>query len=301
MLVASSPAGVLYVLAASVLWGTTGTAASFAPQVGPLAVGSFAMGIGGLLQAAVAARALRTERVGLWRCRWALLLGGLAVAVYPLAFYSSMRFAGVAVGTIVSIGSAPIVSAVLERVIDRAPLRPRWALGVMLGIVGAVLLVATRGDAPGSAPVIGILLGVVAGATYAGYTYAATRMMRAGVSRSAAMGGAFGLGGILLVPVMIVTGAPILHSPLNAGVAVYMALVPMFAGYLLFGAGLWRVASSTATTVSLAEPVVAAILAVVVVGEIFTLAGWIGMGLIALCIVVIVLPERARSSGVSAA
>lgn len=35
-------------LAASVLWGTTGTAATFAPAVGPLAIGAAAMGLGGL-------------------------------------------------------------------------------------------------------------------------------------------------------------------------------------------------------------------------------------------------------------
>jgi len=42
--------GTLCVLAASVLWGTTGTAATFAPAVGPLAIGAAAMGLGGLLQ-----------------------------------------------------------------------------------------------------------------------------------------------------------------------------------------------------------------------------------------------------------
>lgn len=33
----------------SVLWGTTGTAATFAPDAGPFAIGSAALGIGGLL------------------------------------------------------------------------------------------------------------------------------------------------------------------------------------------------------------------------------------------------------------
>ena len=48
--------GALSVVAASVLWGTTGTAATFAPGVSPLAIGAVAMGAGGLLQALVAAR-----------------------------------------------------------------------------------------------------------------------------------------------------------------------------------------------------------------------------------------------------
>jgi DME family drug/metabolite transporter len=65
------------------------------------------MGVGGLLQAAAAFRVVRAHRVGLaaqWRT---LAVAAGAVAVYPLAFYSSMRLGGVAVGTVVSIGSGP--------------------------------------------------------------------------------------------------------------------------------------------------------------------------------------------------
>ena len=44
--------GIVFVLVAALLWGTTGTAAAMAPGVGPLAIGAAAMGVGGLLQAA---------------------------------------------------------------------------------------------------------------------------------------------------------------------------------------------------------------------------------------------------------
>ena len=91
--------GSVCVLAAAVLWGTTGTAAALAPGVGSVAVGAAAMGVGGLLQAAAAHRGLRAHRAGLaaqWRT---LAVAAGAVAVYPLAFYTSMRLAGVAVGT----------------------------------------------------------------------------------------------------------------------------------------------------------------------------------------------------------
>jgi drug/metabolite transporter, DME family len=117
--------GTACVLAASVLWGTTGTAATFAPAVGPLAVGAVAMGLGGLLQALTAAAPMTRQRAAL-RVQWRLvLLGGTAVAVFPLVFYTSMRVAGVAVGTVVSIGSAPLASALAERVIDRHRLTAR--------------------------------------------------------------------------------------------------------------------------------------------------------------------------------
>ena len=132
--------GALFVLAASVLWGTTGTAATFAPDVSPLAIGAVAMGFGGLLQAAIAARPMTASAASL-RSQWrTVALGAVAVAVYPLAFYSSMHLAGVAVGTVVSIGSAPLASAVIERVVDKRPFTGRWAAGAVLGVSGAVLL-----------------------------------------------------------------------------------------------------------------------------------------------------------------
>ena len=60
-------------------------------------------------------------------------------------------------------------------------------------------------------------------------------------------------------------------------VGIYMALVPMLLGYLLFGYGLTRVTPSAATTLTLAEPAIAALLAVVLVGERLPAIGWAGL------------------------
>jgi drug/metabolite transporter, DME family len=287
--------GALFVLIAAVLWGTTGTVASFAPDVGPLAIGAAAMGVGGLLQAALAGRALAHAREQLRR-RWlTIVLGGLAVAVYPLAFYSSMRLAGVAVGTVVSIGSAPIASALIERLVDRHRLTRRWMLGAGVGLVGVVMLSVSEpahGAEGGGSIAVGILLGLLAGLTYALYSWTAHRTMQAGVNSRVAMGSIFGVGGALLMPVLLVTGAPLLESWNNFAVGAYMALVPMFLGYVFFGLGLARVKASTATTLSLAEPVVAAVLAVLLVGERLPPVGWIGVGLVIASLAVLTVPLR---------
>lgn len=296
--------GAVFVLAASVLWGTTGTAATFAPDVSPLAIGAVAMGFGGLLQAAIAARPIRAFKGSLRRQWRTVALGALAVAMYPLAFYSSMHLAGVAVGTVVSIGSAPLASAVIERVMDKRRFTRRWAVGAVLGVSGAVLLclaesVAESGhanQAPGaewSTPA-GIALGLLAGLTYALYSWAAHRLINTGVPSRAVMGAVFGVGGLLLMPVLAATGAPFLASWQDFSVGAYMAVVPMFAGYVLFGWGLARVRASTATTVSLAETVVAAVLAVVVVGERLPALAWIGAALIAGSLFILTLPAPRR-------
>lgn len=286
------------VLIASFLWGTTGTAATFAPQVSPLAIGAVAMGIGGLLQALLAVKSLRNDRMKLAANRNILLLGGLSVAVYPLAFYSSMYLAGVTIGTVVTIGSAPLFSALAEWVIERKTITKQWLAGAVAGIVGIALLCFYGGDPKGDdiaastgKGTAGVLLGLLGGLTYALYTWAAHSLMRKNISSKAAMGAIFGIGGVCLMPVLVATGGALLASWNNALVGAYMAVVPMFAGYLLFGYALARIPASTATIITLTEPVIAAILAVVIVGESLSALGWFGAFLVLCCLFILSAPR----------
>ncbi|MGR7026260.1 DMT family transporter [Geodermatophilus sp. URMC 62] len=287
------------VLAAAVLWGTTGTAAALAPGVGSLAVGAAAMGVGGLLQAAAASRVVRVHRAAL-AAQWpTLAVSAAAVAVYPLAFYTSMRLAGVAVGTVVSIGSAPVAAALVERVVDHQPLSRRWALGAAAGVLGVLALALARAGEEGTVsggagtrPVLGIGLGLLAGLTYAVYSWGAARVMRGGLPSRPVMGAVFGAGGVLLLPVLLLTGAPIVASWSNLAAVAYLAVVPMFLGYVLFGRGLAAVSASTATSLSLLEPAVAAVVAVLVLGERLPALGWLGTGVLLAGLVVLTAPAR---------
>ncbi|WP_433870778.1 EamA family transporter [Saccharopolyspora sp. CA-218241] len=271
-------AGPLPVLVAAALWGTTGTAASFAPA-DPVSIGAATMGFGGLLLLALAGRsaltAARAAGPGL------LLLGALAVAVYPLAFYTSMALAGVAIGTVVALGSAPVFAALLERWADGARLDGRWALAAALSVLGGALLIT--GGSPeggGDGSVLGVLLGLLAGATYVIYSWVAGRLMRRGHGSRAVLGALFGAGAAVLLPVLALTGGALLRSTTGVLVAGYLALVPMGLAYVAFGAGLRRTPVRVATTLTLLEPLVAAVLGVVVVGERFGAQSWLGMALL---------------------
>lgn len=290
--------GIAVLVGASVIWGTTGTAATLAPEVGPLAIGSAALGVGGLLQAVVAIPQLRAAAPELQENRRTIIAGAVALWIYPLAFYSSMHFAGVAVGSVISLATAPLFSGLLEWTIDRKPLGSWWVAAAFLGVVGAGLLASSDLDTgpPGGASMgLGISLGLLAAAMYATYSWAAKNLMNQGVNRAAAMGSVFGLGGLALIPVLLVTGAPLISSWEAFAVASYMALIPMFLGYLMFGYGLTKVPASTATTVTLIEPGVAAVLAVWFVGERLTVAGWVGVALFALVLVVVSVAPPSRT------
>lgn len=283
---------------ASLLWGTTGTAASFMPDsVSPLVIGASTMTVGGILLFAVSARrSLAAIRDAASR-RW-LLVGALGVFVYPLAFYLSMNLAGVAIGNVVSLGTGPVFAALLEWIFERAKLSRLWLACTGVAIVG-VLLLALGGHGAGasgdSANVVpGILLGILAGLAYALYTYASSRAIRTGHPSGGVMGGMFGLGALGLLPILLLLGAPLLHSATSIGIAAYLALGPMFLAYVLFGIGMRTLSSSTATTITLLEPFVATLLAIIVVGERLEPLGWIGLALILVAVTILATARHPR-------
>jgi DME family drug/metabolite transporter len=106
------------------------------------------------------------------------------------------------------------------------------------------------------------------------------------------MAAMFGLAALVLLPSLAITGDNLLTTPIHASVALYMAVVPMFIGYLCFSRGLRQVEASTATLITLLEPVVAVMLAVLIVGERFMPVGWLGVMLIMLSLLLQTVKRR---------
>ncbi len=276
--------GVWALVASCVLWGTTGTAASFFPEaVSPLAIGASTMTLGGVLLLLVNRRGaiavLRDRGVRGW-----LIAAALGMVAYPLSFYASMDLAGVAIGNVISLGSGPLFAALLEWRVARTRLTGRWMLSAAIAIAGMALLVAGGHgeDSPVDAASIpaGVALGLVAGAGYALFTFASGIVIRAGHTGRGTMGAAFGLAAVPLAGVLFVVGAPLLASPATVGIAFYLAIGPMFLAYLFFAVGVRVLSSSTVTVITLLEPLVATLLAVLVVGERLDPLGWAGLALI---------------------
>lgn len=281
--------GTLSILFASTLWGTTGTAASLAPDVSALAIGAFSMGIGGFMQACLSAKSLKRDFRKVVHKKKTLLISIIALATYPLAFYSSMRFAGVAIGTVISISTAPFFSALLECLFSRnQTITKRWMMSFAIGVIGITLLLASESSANSlfdqDMKHWGVLLGLLAGLTYAIYTWGVKAMIDHGIESQTAMGSVFGIGGVLLLPTLFITGDNLFASSTNTTVMLYMALIPMGLGYVAFGFGLRFVTASGASILTLFEPVIAAALAVAIVGEEISFIGWVGITLTLVCL-----------------
>ncbi|MEZ8289969.1 MULTISPECIES: DMT family transporter [Vibrio] len=289
--------GTLAILFASILWGTTGTAASFAPDLSPLAIGAFSMGVGGLMQAGLAYRKILFAFDKLLQNKRLLAVSALALAVYPLAFYSSMKLSGVAIGTVVSIATAPFFSALLECLISKKNnINKRWLTSFAIGVVGIGLLVFSESSSTNESgddlKLLGIALGLLAGLCYAIYSWATKALIDKDIESQAAMGSIFGLGAMLLLPTLWFTGENLFSSQINVLVISYLTLIPQCLGYIAFSFGLRHVTASSANLLTLFEPVVAAVLAVCVVGELIPFIGWLGMFLIVLCLLLQSKPSK---------
>ena len=266
-------------LVASVLWGTTGTAASLFPSdVSPLAIGAVTMALGGVLLFLVSLRRSIVVVKDAAARRW-VLIGAIGVVAYPLAFYCAMDLAGVAIGNVVALGSGPVFAAIIEWLIERHRPTRRWAASTLVAVAGIALLsgFGRRVTDVGDSLLPGAALGLVAGLAYALYTYSSSRALAAGHGGRGVMGAMFGFGALPLLVVLLIAGAPLLQSGRSVGISAYLVIAPMFLAYLLFGIGLRRIRSSVATTITLVEPLVATVLAVTVVGERLTALGWLGL------------------------
>jgi drug/metabolite transporter, DME family len=276
----TTPAAVGAVLLAAALFGTTGTAQALGPDATtPLGVGAARLLVGGLALLAVLPLLGHRpdEAVRLWRTP-AGLSAGACTALYQVCFFAGVQRAGVAIGTLAAIGSGPVLAGLLARfVLGERPGRA-WVVATGLCVAGLALLVLEGGQ--DDTDVVGVLLAVLAGLGYAAYTVLAKAMMRSGAASTPVMAAAFSLGGLLLVPVLLLQPLAWLATPGGAALALYLGLVTTTLAYVLFGRGLAVLPAGPVTTLVLAEPLVATALGTTVLGERLAVAGAVGAGLV---------------------
>ncbi len=258
-------AGNILVLLAAVLWGTTGTAQACAPEgFNPLVIGSLRLLIAGLLLLLLSA--LKGSLSSILRCRKiALVLAALLAAGYQLCFFSAVAKTGVAIGTVVGIGSAPLIGGLLGRLFRQERLQGRWYIAVLLAITGCTFLSCANGHQV-HVDMTGILLALGAGACYAGMTIVLKEVLQHSEAISV-MAVVFSLAAIMLIPVLLCNGLQWLLQTRSLLVVFHLGLVATAIPYILFARGLRVTTVTTATVLTLAEPMTAASLGILLLHE----------------------------------
>ena len=276
----SAGSALLAVAGAAALFGTTGTAAALGPDdLSPVTAGVWRSVIGGVALVVVAVA--RGEAP--WRYPRRLgttLLGGVAVAAYQLTFFEAVDRTGVAVGTLVTIGTGPVVAGILDGVVGRHRPTTQWFVGAGVALAGVVLL-SGGGD---SVDAGGLAFAVVAGASFPFYGFAAQRLME---DRPVvpAMASTFGVGALLVLPLALSRSAEAFASAGSVVTILYLGLATLALAYVLWGVGLQQLRLSLVVVVTLLEPAVASTLAVVVLDEALTLSLVVGILLVGMGVV----------------
>jgi len=259
----SLAAGALLVLAAGVLWGTTGTTQALAPAgVTPTCIGTMRLVVGGGVLMLLA-----LVRGGFGTGRWPVLLtllAGFCVASYQLCFFWAVQRTGVAVGTLVGIGSSPVIAGVLGFLFRGERPGRRWAVATCFALAGCGLLVGGGGKL--SVDPVGVVLALGAGVSYASYTMAIKGLLP-GRTPDAVMAVVFCIGALLLSPLLFTADLSWMASTRGLATVLYLGVIVTALSYWLFARGLRSVPVATAVTLSLAEPLTAALLGIVVLGE----------------------------------
>ena len=261
---------------AGICFGTTGTAQALGPKgISPLAVGSARLIAGSLLlflvHRSAATSLAKISRRDLW-------LSAIGVALYQITFFSAVRSTGVAIGTVTALGSAPALTGIVAFVMNREKPTRRWFFATLITTLGILVLSTSKGISDFN--IRGFLLAIGAGTAYSIFAVASKRALTQGVSITEAMFRIFSLGAILSAPLLFVGNTHWIITPRGLALILWLGLVPTALAYMAYAYGLAKVRASTASTLILAEPATATLLAALVLAEAITAHGWIGISVV---------------------
>lgn len=288
----------LRILAAAAIWGSIGVAGrvAFGGGADPLETAFFRAAIAFLTIAAGVAiwnrPLLRVRRGDLWLFAG---FGIISIAAFFFVYLYAISRTSVATAAIL-LYTAPIWVIVLSSILFHEPLTRGKILAVALAFAGCVLVV--RGYDPRSLRLNlpGVLAGLASGFTYGMYSIFGKTALRR-YSPLTTLVYALGIGAVALGGAAAAAGA--LRGPHSAaawGAIVYLSLVTTLLAQWLYLSGLDAVEAGRASLVATFEPVVAAILGYVALGEILEIWQIVG-GLLVLSAVLTV--RRLGQAGVS--
>lgn len=295
--------GLIYVVIAAAGWGTAGAVAAAlygGSGLGPLAL-TFWRAAGGFVLLLGVRLVRRPARAGAAepraRALRRVLATGAGLTVFQAAYFCAVRSTGLAVATVVTLGSGPVLIALAARL----AMGERLGRGGVLAVVGALggLAVLVLGDGGASVRPAGIALAVLSAAGYAAITVLTRWWGRRGEGGDpfGTSMWAFGLCAVLMLPAAWAEG-PLPHAAHLGRTLLllgYLASLPTALAYGLYFAGAAVLRAATVSVVALIEPLSATVLAVTLLGERLTGATVLG-GACLLGAVVALAVDEARAA-----
>ena len=286
----SSLVGGLFVLIGALCFSTTGFTQALIVDDGAssYAIGTIRMLFGGLLLLGLCAiRGTLPVRRG-WDLK-CLFLTVFGVGVYQLCFFKGTLQAGVAMGTLAAMGFTPVVAAILGAIFYKVIPSKQWYISTIIGVTGLILMNwGKTGDFnPGA-----LFFPLAAGACY-GFTLTFSKPLLKVFPAETVMTVVLLICGMCMLPGMLTEDLSWMLTPRGILATLHLGVVTTAMAYFFTIVGLKMVTSATAATLSLAEPVGAALLGILILGEAVSPTSFTGIALIiASTLLLVVWPEK---------
>jgi drug/metabolite transporter, DME family len=262
-----SKQGILLIALAAVSWGTVGVVVKSlyeSTSLSPIAVGFYrlALSVPALLLAlsSLGRKAFQIKPKDIP----VIVLMGAMLAMYQLCYFAAIPRVGVAVATLVTLCTAPVIVAVLSVLFLKERLEPNIITALVIAIVGTFLLVGFQ-SASGGRVFSGVLLALGSATGYALVALTSRRLSTYHPLQPVAFG--FTVGALVLLPFALATGFTTTLELSSWLRLLYLGLIPTALAYVLFTLGMRTTKATVATIVTLLEPLTAVILAFVLFRE----------------------------------
>ena len=266
----------LLVLFAAICFATTGTSRALGPDSATsLGVAAIRFIVGAIALFAITKLAHKPHVTTGSLPLYIWIIAGFGQAMYGATFFAAVHETGVAVGTVVALGSAPILTGVLSALLFRSLPTRKWMLATAIAIAGMSLIVLSGKDTNISA--IGIVYALGAGLGYALFALASKRIVESGVSSDVAMERVFCAAAIMLAPTLFFVNTEWIFTTGGISLGIWLGVVTVALAYWAYASGLENLEPRETTMITLAEPVVATILGAVVLDERPAALAWFGI------------------------
>jgi len=281
--------GLLYLISSGLLWGTGGLTGSLLSRVAGLSampVAACRLTVGGLLIVALLTVTGRSWPAG--RAAWTrIAVIGVLAALYQSCYFTAVALTSVALATLVTIGTAPVIVLGVYRVTGRRAGRLA-PVAAGLALTGLGLLVGLPSGFSETAVLASSGMAVLAAAGFAAVTLTGARPVP-GLDELTVTGFGFTIGGMILMPLAAAFGGLSFRpGPEAVGLLIALGTGPTAVAYTLFFRGLRTAGASTATLLTLLEPLTGAILATFILGQRLSATGIAGAAILVAAVIVTV-------------
>jgi drug/metabolite transporter, DME family len=273
---------------AGLLWGTGGLIGALLGRdagLPALTVAAYRLLAGGGLMVGCLTVAGRRWPTG--RAAWSrIAVNGLLSALFQGCYFVSISLTSVSLATLITIGGTPVIVTIVEQATGRRALGRAGVVTMAMALAGLGFLVGLPGGGLSEAALLaGAGMALLSAAGFAAVTLLGPSLLT-GVDALTLNGFGFSLGGVVLLPLAAVLGGLGFRPGLAAaGLLAALAAGPTAAAYLLYFRGLRTAPASTAALLSLIEPLAAAVLAALVLGDRLSVTGLAGAALLLAAVV----------------